>query len=344
MLRRKLFALSLAALLLLPLSAAATGESDTPEVYAANLLYQLGLFQGVGEHDDGTVDFDLDTAPTREVAVTMLVRLLGKDAAARKGSYTIPFSDVSDWARPYVGYAYANKLTNGLSATSFGGTEIVSATQYLTFVLRALGYDSKSDFQWDSAWTMTDALGITYGEYGANTKRFTRGDVAKISASALAAPIRDASETLLAYLKEAGALSKSNMVIMGLEVIACRENNMSFAFFPINGSPNTYKNFRLNRVTVNGLPCTVRQFESQSAAATALPALKDLYPQSFNYTILGYDEAAVKKAATEQYTQGSQTFPLLIFTFEGVGTLADGTTFYETFSEAVYIDGYGEKS
>lgn len=344
--RSKLLAFCLSALLLLTLpltAAAATTKTDTPEVYAANLLYQLGLFRGVGENDDDSIDFELGRAPNREEAVTMLVRLLGKDAEAQKGSYKIPFTDVSDWAKPYVGYAYTKQLTNGLDATHFGGTETVSTTQYLTFVLRALGYDSKSDFQWDSAWTLTDTLGITYGEYNAKSTKFTRGDAAKVSAGALAAPIKNASQTLLAYLKEAGALAKSNLVIMGLEVVACQEDKMSFAFFPISGSPNTYKSFRLNRVTVNGLPCTIQQFESQKAAQTSLPALKDLYPDSFNYSLLSYDEAAAKEAAVENFTMGEQNFLILVFSFEGVGTLADGTTFYETFSEAVYIDGYSQE-
>ena len=84
-------------------------------------------------------------------AVTMLVRLLGKEAEAKAGTWTVPFSDLADWARPYVGYAYANGLTNGLSAERFGSDDKVTANQHLTFILRALGYSSERDFQWDKA-------------------------------------------------------------------------------------------------------------------------------------------------------------------------------------------------
>ena len=60
---------------------------------------------------------------------------------------------------------YANGLTKGYSEKTFGGTDPVTAAQYLTFVLRALGYSSDSDFRWDAAWELTNELGITAGVY-----------------------------------------------------------------------------------------------------------------------------------------------------------------------------------
>lgn len=164
-----------------PAAFAATDEATR----AAQALYDLGLFQGTGNNADGTPNFDLDRTPTRHEAVTMLVRLLGKDAEAKAGSWTTPFTDVADWAKPYVGYAYANGLTTGTSATTFGGEQTIDATQYLTFVLRALGYTSGTDFQWDSAWTKSDEIGLTAGQYNASTTSFTRGDMAVISNNAL---------------------------------------------------------------------------------------------------------------------------------------------------------------
>ena len=51
----------------------------------------------------------------------MLVRLLGKEEEALAGNWDLPFTDVSKTsaAYPYIGYAYANGLTNGTSATTF---------------------------------------------------------------------------------------------------------------------------------------------------------------------------------------------------------------------------------
>lgn len=173
-------------------------------------LYSLGLFQGIGINEDGTPNYDLDRAPNRAEAVTLLVRLLGKEAEARNGDWDMPFTDVADWAQPYVGYAYANGLTSGTSATTFSGTDTVSASQYLTFVLRALGYSSDIDFAWDSAWTMTDTLGITSGKYGADSpgeyttdSPFTRGDAVIVSVNALDKTVKDGSGTLLETIEKA---------------------------------------------------------------------------------------------------------------------------------------------
>ena len=153
---------------------------------AAETLYDLDLFKGTGADASGNPVFELDRAPTRHEAVTMLVRLLGKEAEALAGSWEIPFTDVADWAKPYVGYAYANGLTTGVSETSFGGERPVTAAQFLTFTLRALGYESGKEFSWDSAWTLTDTLGMTSGQYNARTNgSFLRADAALVSAFAL---------------------------------------------------------------------------------------------------------------------------------------------------------------
>ena len=134
----------------------------------------------------------------------MLVRLLGKESEAKSGSWTTPFTDVAAWAKPYVGYAYANGLTTGVGKGLFGGGRPVTAAQYLTFVLRALGYESGTDFSWDTAWTLTDALGITNGQYHAGTNNsFLRADAALVSVCALGAAAKDGKTLYEAIFGEA---------------------------------------------------------------------------------------------------------------------------------------------
>ena len=177
---------------MLPAALAAGDEA----VAAAEELFALGLFSGVGANEDGTPNFDLDREPTRNEAVTMLVRLLRKEEEAKAGQWETPFTDVAGWAKPYVGYAYANGLTKGTGEHTFGGSELVTATQYLTFVLRALGYESGTDFQWNRAWEMSDAIGLTDGRYNADSGRFLRGDVAIVSRNALKAPLKNGTGVL----------------------------------------------------------------------------------------------------------------------------------------------------
>lgn len=200
--KRVLSALLAVCLLLAMIPAAYAAQTEAAE--AADTLYALGLFKGTGTDADGKPIFDLDRAPTRAEAVTMLVRLLGKESEAKSGSWTTPFTDVAAWAKPYVGYAYANGLTTGVGKGLFGGGRPVTAAQYLTFVLRALGYESGTDFSWDTAWTLTDALGITNGQYHAGTNNsFLRADAALVSVCALGAAAKDGKTLYEAIFGEA---------------------------------------------------------------------------------------------------------------------------------------------
>jgi len=188
----------------------------TPEMIdAANKLHTLGLFQGIGSNPDGSPNFDLVRAPTRAEAITMFVRLLGKDSVAINGTWSTPFTDVDNWARPYVGYAYANGLTQGTSATTFGRSD-ATVSQYLTFILRALSYTSGTDFQWDRAWELSDRLGITAGEYNASAPAFIRGHVAIVSFSALSARDKDTGKALYEQLIEDGAITREAANSVGL--------------------------------------------------------------------------------------------------------------------------------
>ena len=56
----------------------------------ADRLSDLGLFQGTGN------GYQLDRAPTRAEAATMLVRLLGAEAEAEELDYSAPFTDLDD--------------------------------------------------------------------------------------------------------------------------------------------------------------------------------------------------------------------------------------------------------
>lgn len=179
-------------------------------------LYFLGLFKGAATNDDGTPVFALDRAPTRAEAVIMLIRLLGKETEAKQGSFKHPFNDVEDWAKPYVGYAYTNGLSNGTSETTYGSNETISAPQFITLVLRALGYKSGSDFQWDTSYKFSDSLGLTNGTYNADTK-FLRGDAAAISYNALSQKLKGNTQTLLVNLYVNGIVSAGNIKAAGLE-------------------------------------------------------------------------------------------------------------------------------
>lgn len=191
---KKVVSLMLALVMVFSMMPHALAASEAATT-AADKLNELGLFSGTGTNEDGTPNYDLDRAPTRQEAITMLVKLVGGAEEAGKGGWETPFTDVDDWAKNWVGYAYAKGLTVGTSATTFGANDMTTAAQYLTFILKALGYDATSDFSWDKAWELSDQIGLTNGEYKEDTA-FTRGDVAIISYSALSANLKGQEKTL----------------------------------------------------------------------------------------------------------------------------------------------------
>lgn len=192
--KKRLVSLLLAIVMVCGIMPSAFAASDKA-TQAADALYELGLFKGTGTNADGTPIYDLDKTPTRNQAIIMLVRLLGKEEEALAGTWSIPFTDVTDNMKPYIGYAYTNGLTNGTSATTYSGTNPIRANQYIAFVLRALGYESGKDFEVSTSYTLSNALGITNGEYS-GASAFTRGDVAIISNNALAAKLKGQDKAL----------------------------------------------------------------------------------------------------------------------------------------------------
>lgn len=191
-----------------PVSFAASSEA----VAAANNLHSLKLFSGIGNNADGTPNFDLDGIPDRHQGAIMLVRLLGKENAARNGTWSTPFTDVASWAKPYVGYGYQNKLVYGISSNKYSGTQKITAEHYTTFVLRALGYKDSEDFVWSNPFILSDKLGITNGTYRPGSGKFTRGDMAIISNNALDVKMKGSDKTLLDFLIESGAVTNTPVV------------------------------------------------------------------------------------------------------------------------------------
>lgn len=170
--------------MLMPVYAANATEAEVQ----ASALKKLGLFKGVSD-----TDFDLDRAPTRVEAIIMLIRVLGKESEVSEGNWSHPFTDVASWADKYIGYAYEKGLSGGISASEFG-TGNANSDMYLTFVLRALGYNDKSgDFAWNEPDSLAKSVGIL--PESVDTENFLRADVVHISWAALEAKLKKASPT-----------------------------------------------------------------------------------------------------------------------------------------------------
>ncbi|MBQ7010174.1 MAG: S-layer homology domain-containing protein [Clostridia bacterium] len=141
---------------------------------------------------------DYERGMTRAEALVQVVRLMGAEDEALTGSYAHPFKDVPEWAEKYVAYAYEKGITHGVSKKKFDPEGEASPAHYLTFLLRAIGYDDNAgDFKWKAPYElalkagMTASLedgsdGLNYGislKYSWNTIFATAKDGTKVSES-----------------------------------------------------------------------------------------------------------------------------------------------------------------
>ena len=170
----------------------------------AGQLNQLGLFRGAGTNADGSVNYDLDRQPNRAEAITMLIRALG--AGDQEGTTKQhPYQDVPTWANGAVSYARKYDLTRGISATEFGAKSPVTTAMYLTFMLRALGYQDGTDFVWNSPWETAVQAGILPAQ--ADWATLTRGELVEITAAALFAQHKTTGQPLWERLVSSGAFT-----------------------------------------------------------------------------------------------------------------------------------------
>ncbi len=175
------------------------GSSNTEY---ADTLYELGLFKGT---DKG---YELEKTFTREEAVTTLVRLLGEEKNLHKNTYNGVFDDVrrGRWSFNYVMYCYQNNVTKGTGANTFSPEKPVTAKEYITLIMRLLGY---TDIEPENALEKGVAVKLINSEKARAYEQalsFTRDDMVYIMYRTLMT--KTAEGEILAYvLADKGVIS-----------------------------------------------------------------------------------------------------------------------------------------
>ena len=183
----------------------------------ADALKQMGLFQGTGTaYGSG---YDLEQAPTRIVGLVMFLRLIGEEGAALSSTAANPFADTPAWCDRYVAYAYEKGYTEGNNVSAggqryFGPDAQLSAGEYMTFLLRALGYSDSGaspDFSWANAVGKSVEFGVLNAAEQAKLtgSPFLRAQVAYLSYFALSAPLKDGSGILLDRTAASSGMDKA---------------------------------------------------------------------------------------------------------------------------------------
>lgn len=206
----------LCGVLALPVSAATVGNTSDQNTSvtvssgtAAYVLYNLDLFRGTGDLPGGMPKLDLTDTATRAQAAVLIVRILGAENEALTKHYKHSFTDVPGWASDYVGYAVKNGIIDGITPTLFDPDTTIPANQFVTLVMRALGY---TNVDYNNPFPAAASAGLSCS----NTDPFTRGNMASVCFSALSCKLSGKSQTLIQQLVSKGSVSKVDAFYAGL--------------------------------------------------------------------------------------------------------------------------------
>lgn len=210
----RIMALALAAALVLSMGAFAAGDAGTQE--NADRLHALGLFQGTGS------GYALDKTATRLQGLIMLIRLLGEEDEALRCEDPCPFRDVAE-GNPsrYTAYAYRMGYTTGTSATTFSPGGTMNFKGYVTFLLRALGYDDQAgDFTYAACLDKAAEVGMMDAASASSISRtaptFYRADLVDLSLAALTVQMKGQSATLAETLVKKGVFTRAEGKAQGV--------------------------------------------------------------------------------------------------------------------------------
>ena len=200
-------------------TAPATGDERSNEQIAAETLYGLNLFLGYGQDEQGEPVFGLSDSSTRLQGVIMVLRLLGLYEDALESGYGCHFNDVfGEHDRAVVSYAIRRGFTIGISPEKYDPSGKLSAAMYLTFILRLIGYQDGVDFEWNSAWELSDEIGISFGQFNKGENSLSRGDMAIISLMTLSANIKGTEQTLVEALEKASLVPEGAAATVSLAI------------------------------------------------------------------------------------------------------------------------------
>ena len=156
---------------------------------AIEVLQAVGIMSGV----DDAGNFDPDGSITRNEMAVVMAHLLNLDYDYYRGVNT--FSDVPDWAAPYVAACVAEGVTAGVGNGLYGGDQKITAAQAGLMVMKALGYfQNQEDFgsDWQVA-TIRQASYINlFDKVNSDAESaLTRGQVAQLVLNGLKAKMVD---------------------------------------------------------------------------------------------------------------------------------------------------------
>lgn len=195
-----------------------------------------------------TTDAEVNAELNRAVGLAMVLKALGytqADADAKAADNKFTDMEKTAWAKGFATLGEELKLTNGVSVEPklFAPTAKLSKQAFVTFMLRALGYDSNE--AWAKAGELAKEAKLVE-EATLEDASFTKGEAAVVMYNALKAKVqkdekgRTLAEKLVADGKMNKELAVANGLVSGepekLEVAEVKADNLREAVVTFNGT------------------------------------------------------------------------------------------------------------
>lgn len=173
---KKMISAALCIVLTLAMAVPAFAAEQPTEIESAGAyLRERGIYQG-----DSSGDLMLDKGLTRAEMAAVLTRLHGEGTVNLEYyTWACYFTDVPEWAKPYVGYCVANLLVAGYDESHYGPNDPVTPAMACTVVLRCCGYKSGEGNEW--SYNTAGDYAVSLGLLSQSTVRaatITRGEMA----------------------------------------------------------------------------------------------------------------------------------------------------------------------
>ena len=155
---------------------------------AIEVLQAVGIMTG-----DQNGNFNPDGSITRNEMAVVMAHLLNLDYDYYRG--TNPFTDVPEWAAPYVAACAAEGVVAGIGNNQYGGSNKVTAAEASLMIMKALGYFQNAE-DFGSDWQVATIRQASYINLFANINSdadsaLTRAQVAQLVLNGLKAQMVD---------------------------------------------------------------------------------------------------------------------------------------------------------
>lgn len=224
--------------LLFAVSAAAfTDIEDENTETAVATLESLGIVTGTS-----ATKYSPSLTLTRAQVCTMIVRILGMEASADGYKTQNLFSDVKNgmWHAGYVNLAYREGIINGYGNGKFGPDDEVTYGQFVTILLRALGY-TEGDIGkvWPADYVVfASDLGIDEDTSLTANDLVSRGDAAILLYNTLMATAKNANNAF--YRSVGGYASEETVILLDTDVTDSTAGDLYACVLGSNGASMKY--------------------------------------------------------------------------------------------------------